>query len=80
MLAGALYGNLGHVGVDHEVDELFECCLSGGIPAEALAGLGWIAPEVDDVGGAVEVVRYLDNDLAGLDVDAFLVLALAFET
>ena len=79
MFAGALDGDLGHVGVDHEVDELFECCLFGGVPAESLAGLGGVAPEVDDVGGAVEVGRYLDYDFAGLDVDAFFVLALAFE-
>lgn len=80
LLACALHGYLGHVGVDHEVDKLFERCLLGGIPAQFLAGLRGVAPEVDDVGGTVEVGRHLDDSLAGLDVDALLVLALALET
>ena len=78
MVAGAFYGDFLHVVVDHEVDELFEAGLFAGVPAEAPFGFGGVTPEVDDVGGTVEVGADFDEDAAGGGVDTFLVGAFAF--
>ena len=67
--------------IDHDLHQL----LKGGgvgVPAEFGAGLRRIAPEVDDVGGAVEVGGDLDEGLAdevvgAAGADALLVLAAA---
>ena len=79
LLAGTLYGYLRHIGVNHEVDELFEARLLGRIPTKLLAGLRRIAPEVHHIRRTVEIRRYLDQYLAGLPVDTFLVLTLTLE-
>ncbi len=79
LLAGTLDGYLGHVGVDHEIDKLLERGLGRGIPAEFPAGLGGVAPEVDHVGGTVEVGGDLDDHPAGGGVDALLGGALSLE-
>ena len=55
MFAGTLDSDLCHVVVDHELDELFESGLLCWVPAELLLRLSRIAPEVDNVGRAVEV-------------------------
>ena len=75
MLFGALDGDLLHVVVDHDLDEFLERRL-GGVPAQLALGLAGVAPQVDDVGGAVEVGADLNNDLAGGLVNALLVHAL----
>ena len=73
---GTLDGDFLHVVVDHDLDELCKGGL-GGVPAQFALGLAGVAPEVDNVGRAVEVGADLDNDLAGGLVDALLVHALA---
>ena len=78
---GALGGNLCHVVIDHDLHQFLEG--SGiGVPAEFGAGLRGVAPEVDDVGGAVEVGGDFDEGLAdevvgAADADALLVLGFA---
>ena len=67
--------------IDHDLHQL----LKGGrigVPAEFGAGLRRVAPEVDNVGGAVEVGGDLDEGLAdkvvgAADADALLVLGFA---
>ena len=67
--------------IDHDLHQFLEG--SGvGVPAEFGAGLRGIAPEVDDVGGAVEVGGDFDEGLAdkvvgAADADALLVLGFA---
>ena len=67
--------------IDHDLHQFLEG--SGiGVPAEFGAGLRGVTPEVDDVGGAVEVGGNLDEGLAdklvgAADADAFLVLGFA---
>ena len=67
--------------IDHDLHQFLEG--SGiGVPAEFGAGLRRVAPEVDDVGGAVEVGGDLDEGLAdevvgAADADALLVLGFA---
>ena len=67
--------------IDHDLHQFLEG--SGvGVPAEFGTGLRWVAPEVDDVGGAVEVGGDLDEGLADkvvgtADADALLVLGFA---
>ena len=53
---GTFGGYLGDVGLDHDADKVFEGGFVG-VPAELGLGLGGVAPEVDDVGGTVEVRR-----------------------
>lgn len=77
-LFGAFHGHFLHVVVDHEVDELLECGFLGRIPSEASLGFGGVSPEVDHIGGAVEVGADFDESLACGLVDALLVLAFAF--
>ena len=78
---GALGGDLCHVVIDHDLHQFLEG--SGiGVPAEFGAGLRGVAPEVDDVGGAVEVGGDLDEGLAdevvgAANADALLVLGFA---
>ena len=56
-------GNLLHVVLHHDLDELVE---SGGlgIPSEFLLGFGRVAPEIDHVGWTVEVGRDLNKRFA----------------
>ena len=67
--------------IDHDLHQFLEG--SGiGVPAEFGAGLRRVAPEVDNVGGAVEVGGDLDKGLAdevvgATDADALLVLGFA---
>ena len=67
--------------IDHDLHQFLEG--SGiGVPAEFGAGLRGVAPEVDDVGGAVEVGGDFHEGLAdkvvgAADADAFLVLGFA---
>ena len=67
--------------IDHDLHQFLEG--SGiGVPAEFGAGLRGVAPEVDDVGGAVEVGGDLHEGLAdevvgAADADALLVLGFA---
>ena len=67
--------------IDHDLHQFLKG--SGiGVPAEFGAGLRGVAPEVDDVGGAVEVGGDLDKGLAdevvgATDADALLVLGFA---
>ena len=67
--------------IDHDLHQFLEG--SGvGVPAEFGAGLRGVAPEIDDVGGAVEVGGDLDEGLAdevvgAADADALLVLGFA---
>jgi len=67
--------------IDHDLHQFLEG--SGiGVPAEFGAGLRGVAPEIDDVGGAVEVGGDLDEGLADevvgtADADALLVLGFA---
>ena len=76
MLLSALDGNLLHVVVDHDLDELLKRGL-GRVPAQLALCFGRVAPEVDDVRRAVEVGADLDDRLACGLVDALLVHALA---
>ena len=61
---GVVGGDFGHVVLDHQLDELLE---GGGlrVPAEFGLGFGRVAPEVDDVGRAVEV--FGDGDYGAAD-------------
>lgn len=79
MLSGTFNGNFSHVGVHHEVDELFKRRLFGRIPSELLFGLCRITPEIHDVGGTIKVGRNLDHNFSGSFVDAFLVFVFAHE-
>ena len=60
---GTFGGDFGDVGVDHDLYQLLERGL-GGVPAELGLSLGGVAPEVDDVGGAVEVGADFHEGLA----------------
>ena len=76
MLLGALYGDLLHVMIDHDLDKLCKGGL-GGVPAQLTLGLAGVTPQVDNIGGTVEIGADLDDDLACSLVDAFFVHALA---
>ena len=54
VLLSALDGNLLHIVVDHDLDELLKRGL-GRVPAQLALCFGRVAPEVDDVRRAVEV-------------------------
>lgn len=61
---GIISSDFGHVVTNHQLDKLLEC---GGlrVPAELGFGFGRVAPEVDDVGRAVEV--FGDGDYGAAD-------------
>ena len=67
---GAFCGYLGDVVFDHELDEFLEGGFVG-VPLQLGFRLGGVAPEVDDVGGAVEVGADADDDVAGFQVASF---------
>ena len=68
---------LGHVVFNHELYKLLE---GGGlrVQAEFGFGLGWVAPKVDHIGGAVEVFGYCYNHLSCSNINTLLVDSFAF--
>ena len=63
LVGSALGSDIGDVVLHHELDQLLEAGL-GGIPAQFGFGFGRVAPEVDDVGGTVEVRGNADDDVS----------------
>ena len=63
----------------HDVYEFFKRSFGQRIPAQLLLGFGGVAPEIDHVGGTIEVGRHLDEHFARFLVDAFLFHAFAFK-
>ena len=76
MLLGALDGDLVHVVLHHKAHQLGKAGL-GGVPAQLPLCLAGVAPQVDHVGGAVEIGADLHKHPAGGLVDALFVHALA---
>ena len=55
LVGSAFGGDFGDVVLHHQLDKLLKAGL-GGVPAQFGFGFGGVAPEVDDVGGTVEVL------------------------
>ena len=77
MACNAVCSDLAHVVFDHELHQLLE---GRGlrVPAEFGLGLGRVAPEVHNIGRAVEVLGHSHYGLAGCNVYALFVHAFAF--
>ena len=63
MVACTLYGYLGHIGIDHNLYQLFEGGLAR-VPTKLLASFRGVAPKVYNIGRTEKVGRDFDEDIA----------------
>ena len=76
MLLGSLHGNFLHVVLHHDAHQFFKAGL-GGIPAQLCFCLGGVAPQVDHIGGTVEIRADFHQHPAGGLIDSLFLHSLA---